>query len=80
MDDIALQGAQKRIDFISRWGFALFAVFVVLLGWLGARYEAEQFGVVFWAGLAGFAADSVLLIGLIVAAHLRIKRLEGHRK
>lgn len=40
MDDIALQGAQQRIGFISRWGFALFTVFVVLAGWLGVRYEA----------------------------------------
>jgi len=80
MDDIALQGAQKRIDFISRWGFALFAVFIVLAGWLGARYEAEVFGVVFWVGLGSFSADGILLVSLIWLAHRRIKRLEVHKR
>jgi len=79
MDDIALEGARKRIDFISRWGGALFTVFVVLAGWFGARYEAGVFGVVFWVGLASFSAGGVLLIGLIWGAHLRVKRLEVHR-
>jgi len=80
MDDIALQGAQQRIGFLNRWGFALFTVFVVLAGWLAARYEAEMFGIVFWVGLASFSADGILLIGLIWLAHRRIKRLEVHKR
>jgi len=79
MDEIALEGAQQRIGFINRWVFALFTVFVVLLGWLGARYEAEQFGIVFWLGVTGLATDFALLVGLTWLAHLRIKRLEVHK-
>ena len=79
MDEIAFQGAQKRIDFLGRWALALFAAFAVLVGWLGARYEAGQFGVVFWFGVAGLAAVSIIGGGCAAGAHLVIRRMEGHR-
>jgi len=79
MDEIAFQGAQKRIDFLGRWALALFAAFAVLVGWLGARYEAEQFGVVFWLGVAGIVAVIIIGGGCTAGAHLLIKRMEGHR-
>jgi len=47
MDETAFHGAQKRIDFLGRWALALFTVATVLASWLGARYEAGQFGILF---------------------------------
>lgn len=79
MDEIAILGAQKRIDFLERQSLAFFTVIVVLTGWIGARYEAGMFGMVFWTGVVGLAVIIAVWGGLIVAAHIFIKRLEGHK-
>lgn len=79
MNEIAILGAQKRIDFLERQSLAFFTAFAVLAGWLGARYEAEQFGMVFTLGAVGLVAVIAIWTGLIITAHLRIKRLEGHK-
>jgi len=79
MDDIAFQIAQKRIDFLNRWSLALFTVATLLISWLAARYEAEQFGMVFNLGMGCLVLVAPLCCGLVVAAHLRLKRLEKLR-
>jgi len=79
MDEIAILGVQKRIDFLGRWALALFTVAVVLISWLAMRYEAGQFGIVFELGVA-IMVGLVIVIGILtVAAHLLIKRLEEHK-
>jgi len=79
MNEISFHGAQKRIEFYGRWALAFFAVFIVQAGWLGARYEAGKFGIVFALGVAGMAAVIVIGISLILATHKHIKRLEEHK-
>jgi len=78
MDETAFHGVQKRVDFLSRWALALFAVATLLISWLGARYEAGNFGILFGLGAACLALVAIIGGGLTVAAHLRIKRLEEH--
>jgi len=75
MNKISPQGEQKLIDFIGRWAMAFFALFVLLTGWLGGRYEAEEFGVLFTLGLACAGVSAVLCVGLSVVALILIKRL-----
>jgi len=79
MNEIASQGAQKRIDFIGRWALAFFAVFVILLGWLGGRHEVGKFGLWFELGIACAAVVGLMVIGLTVLAHRRIKQMEEYK-
>lgn len=79
MDEIASQGAQNRIELLNRWSFALFTVSTLLISWLGARYEAEQFGTVFEIGAGFLVLSAGACFGLVVAAHILIKRQEKHR-
>jgi len=79
MDDIAFIGAQKRIDFLGRQSLAFFTAFAVLSSWLGARYEAEMYGIVFWLGAAGLVIVAVFWLVCGVAAYISIKRLEAHK-
>jgi len=79
MNEISFHGAQKRIEFYGRWALAFFAVFIVQAGWLGARYEAGKFGIVFEIGVVCAAVVVTIGIGLIVATHKHIKRLEEHK-
>jgi len=79
MDETAFHGAQKRIDFLNRWSLALFTVATLLISWLAARYEAEQFGILFKLGLTFAVLDTVTCCGLVVATHLLIKRMEEHK-
>ena len=71
MDEIAILGVQKRIDFLGRWALALFTVAVVLISW--------QFGIVFELGAACFVVTVIAIGILTVAAYLLIKRLEEHK-
>jgi len=66
----------KRIDFLGRWALAFFAVFVVLVGWLGNSIRTEQYDIIFQVGvnLAVFAA--IMCIGLTVVTIRLIKRRE----
>jgi len=34
---------EKQIDFLGRWALAFFAVFILLVGWLGNSIRNEQF-------------------------------------
>lgn len=79
MDENETLGVQKRIDYLGRWSLAFFTASAVLAGWLGARYEAEKFGIVFEIGLAGLAVAVAIDIGLIAATFFYIKRLEERK-
>lgn len=79
MDETATLGVQKRIDYLGRWSLAFFTVAAVLVGWLGARFDAEKFGIVFEVGLVGLAVIIVIDVTLVVATVFYIKRLEEHK-
>ena len=79
MNEISSQGVQKRIDFLGRWALAFFAVFILLAGWLGGRYEAGKFGILFDLGVVSVVAVVVIGIGLTWFTHKRIRRLEEHK-
>jgi len=76
MKEIASQGAQKRIDFLGQWSLAFFAVLVVLVGWIGNRINAGQFGIMFLVGV-GWAVIFTAICGILArSTHKHIKRLE----
>lgn len=74
MHELSPQGEQKFIDFIGRWAMAFFALLVVLTGWLGGRYEAEEFGILFVLGLACAGAAFIATIVLSALALILITR------
>lgn len=74
MSKISPQGTQKLIDFIGRWAMAFFALFVVLTGWLGGRFEAGEFGILFVLGFACAGIAAAFCIGLTWFALILIKR------
>jgi len=41
----------KQTDFVGRWSLAFFAVFVLLVGWLGNSIRNEQFDILFQVGI-----------------------------
>jgi len=76
MNEMSFQGAQKRIDFLGRWSLAFFAVLIVLVGWIGNRINAGQFGIMFLVGV-GWAVIFAAICGILArSTHKRIKRLE----
>jgi len=74
MNELSPQGEQKLIDFIGRWAMAFFALLVVLAGWLGGRYEAGEFGILFVLGFACAGIAAVLCVGLTWFALRLIER------
>ncbi|MDD9818761.1 MAG: hypothetical protein OXU61_11610 [Gammaproteobacteria bacterium] len=76
MNEMSSQGAQKRIDFYGRWSLALFAVFVVLAGWIGTNIRAGKYDTMFQFGVGCAMVAAVGCIGFTWVTHRRIKRLE----
>jgi len=76
MNETHSQGMQKRIDFLGRWAFAFFTVFVVLIGWIGNSIRAEKYDILFQVGIGAAAVIVIACIGFAWMALQRIKRLE----
>jgi len=76
MKEILSQGAQKRIDFLGRWSLAFFAVFVVLVGWLGTNIRTGKYDIMFQVGIGCATVVAVACISFTWITHKRIKRLE----
>ena len=76
MNEMSFQGAQKRIDFLGRWSLAFFAVFVVLVSWLGNSVRAGKYDTMFQIGIGCAMAVAVVCGILTRSTHKRIKRLE----
>jgi len=76
MNETHSQGMQKRIDFLGRWAFAFFTVFVVLVGWIGNSIRAEKYDILFQVGIGVAVALAVACLGFAWMTLQRIKRLE----
>jgi len=76
MNEMSSQGAQKRIDFYGRWSLALFALLVVLLGWLGNSARVGKYDTMFQLGIGCAVGAAIACISFTWITHRRIKRLE----
>jgi len=66
----------KRIDFLGRWALAFFAVFVVLVGWIGNSIRTEQFDIIFQVGVNLAVVAAIMCGGLTFVTLKLIKRRE----
>jgi len=70
---------EKQIDFVGRWALAFFAVFVLLVGWLGNSIRNEQFDAVFQTGMY-LAFIVAVICGMLTAiTYFSFKRPEVPR-
>lgn len=79
MNDIKFRGAQKRIDFLWRWGLAFFAVFIILVGWLCNSIMAGEYRtLMFRFGVGAATTTALLCLVSTWGTHILIKRLDEH--
>ncbi|MDD9885418.1 MAG: hypothetical protein OXU62_12975 [Gammaproteobacteria bacterium] len=76
MNETHSQGMQKRIDFLGRWAFAFFTVFIVQVSWLGNSIRAEKYDILFRVGIGAAAVFAVACLGFAWVTYRNIKRLE----
>jgi len=69
-------GVQERINHYTRKQLAYLAMFGLLAGWLGGRYEAADFGILFWLGFGAAGWCCLAYCRLDRAVDKLIRQLE----
>lgn len=76
MTENRIHGVQERIGHYTRKQFAYLAMFGLLAGWLGGRFDAGDFGIVFWLGIGAAAWCALMYYRLDNAVDKLIRQLE----
>lgn len=71
MSEKAKPDIHERIRYHTQEQLALFAAFLLLVGWLGGRAEAEIFDMMFWLGLGG----AVGILGAVARLRWMVQKL-----
>jgi len=66
----------KQTDFVGRWALAFFAVFALLVGWLGNSIRNEQFDMMFQVGVHLAFISAAISGTLSVITYTSLKRPE----
>lgn len=79
MNKTQIKGVEIRIGSCTRWGLAFFAVSILAVSGLVARYYAGEFDLVCWFGAVGAGGCGFMARFFYVKADKLTKLLEEHQ-